>query len=248
LRSDYSSPNEPTHSHYRYFLITYSLNPVVSFPFNRGPYPAYQQGVDVSEAFDDSNDARAGAKDFLEYLGAFNKEELTAYDVTMTEGAESGMAALWAAKALEIAQQTCNRDIFALVEVPAYGYSNRDSAALANKFASTFYAGTECLCFNTTSCNDPTVSITTRGWLPLTPLPVEMGGDGLMYQADSASSASPWFESMVFPENPSGVIKQSRLPDPNRRVCDGVYVWPMYFGMRVSLSFLFPLFVCCCVL
>jgi hypothetical protein len=65
-----------------------------------------------------------------------------------------------------------------------------------------------------------------------------------MYQADSASSESPWFESMVFPENPSGVIKQSRLPDPNRRVCDGVYVWPMYFGMRVSHSFPFPCFVC----
>jgi hypothetical protein len=141
-------------------------------------------------------------------------------------------------QALEIAQTTCNRDIYALVEVPAYGYSNTDSAALANKFASTFYEGSECLCFNTTSCKDPTITITTRGWLPLTPLPVEMGGDGLMYQADSASPAAPWFESMVFPENPSGVIKQTRLPDSNRRVCDGVYVWPMYFGMRVSHSVL----------
>jgi hypothetical protein len=146
-------------------------------------------------------------------------------------------------QALEIAQTTCNRDIYALMEVPAYGYSNSDSAALANKLASTFYDGTECLCFNTTSCKDPTVTITSRGWLPLTPLPVEMGGDGLMYQADSASPASPWFESMVFPENPSGVIKQTRLPDSNRRVCDGVYMWPMYYGMRVSHSFLFYLLV-----
>ena len=60
---------------------------------------------------------------------------------------------------------------------------------------------------------------------------------------------------MVFPENPSGVIKVGQLPDPNRRVCDGVYrklrltlnvfalslpiphlvcfsVWPMYLGAR----------------
>lgn len=55
-----------------------------------------------------------------------------------------------------------------------------------------------------------------------------------MYAADSASSSSPWIESMVFPENPSGVIKTTQLPDSNRRVCDGVYLWPMYFGMRVS--------------
>jgi hypothetical protein len=90
-------------------LETHSLNPVVSFPFNRGPYPAYQQGVDVSEAFDDSNDARAMAKDFLVYLGGFTKEELSAWDVTMTEGAESGMAALWAAKVCIVASMPVNK-------------------------------------------------------------------------------------------------------------------------------------------
>jgi hypothetical protein len=54
--------------------------------------------VDVEDAFDDSADARAMAKDFLAYLGAFTEGELVDYDTTMTEGAESGMVGLWAAK------------------------------------------------------------------------------------------------------------------------------------------------------
>lgn len=64
---------------------------MVSFPFNRGPYPSYQYGVDVGEAVDDSQDARAMAKDFLVYLGAFESGELDDWEVSMTEGAESGM-------------------------------------------------------------------------------------------------------------------------------------------------------------
>ena len=74
------------------------LNPVVSFPFNRGPYPRYERGVDTDEAIDDSSDAREGAKDLLVYLGAFAEDELDAWDIIMTEGAESGMVVLWAAK------------------------------------------------------------------------------------------------------------------------------------------------------
>ena len=83
-------------------FVSFSLNPVVSFPFNRGPYPAYQHGVDVEDdAFDDSADARAGAKDFLVYTQAFAEGELADWDVTMSEGAESGMVAIWAAKVRE---------------------------------------------------------------------------------------------------------------------------------------------------
>ncbi len=52
------------------------------------------------------------------------------------------------------------------------------------------------------------------------------------YSADSASPNSPFFESLVFPENPSGKIKIPQIPNADRRVCDGVYLWPMYFGMR----------------
>ena len=38
--------------------------------------------------------------------------------------------------------------------------------------------------------------------------------------------------TQVFPENPSGTIKVPQNPDPSRRVCDGVYNWPMYYGME----------------
>jgi hypothetical protein len=81
-----------------FFAITFSFNPVVSFPFNRGPYPKYDQGVAVDLAIDDSSDARAMAKDLLVYIGAFTADELVDWEVTMTEGAESGMTAIWAGK------------------------------------------------------------------------------------------------------------------------------------------------------
>lgn len=70
----------------------------MSFPFNRGPYPKYEQGVDLATAIDDSADAQAAAKDLLVYIGAFTEDELEAFDVTFTEGAESGMAHIWAGK------------------------------------------------------------------------------------------------------------------------------------------------------
>jgi hypothetical protein len=35
---------------------------------------------------------------------------------------------------------------------------------------------------------------------------------------------------MVFPENPTGTLKVAQLPNADRRVCDGVYLYPMYFG------------------
>ena len=208
------------------------LAPVVSFPFNRMPYSLYDRGSDPASSQDDSNDARMMAKDMLEYIGAWTAEELEDYAVTMTEGAEQGMVHLFAAKALEIARTTCNRDINVLMQVPSYGYSTSDAASVANGFADSFYNSSECTCFADDSCKDPTVSITVQGWLPNTPFPTALGGDGVTYAADSNSPTSPWFESMVFPENPSGVIKVPQLSDPNRRVCDGVYLWPMYLGAR----------------
>jgi hypothetical protein len=71
---------------------------VVSFPFNRGPYPQYELGVELDIANDDSSDARAAAKDLLVYIGAFMEEELEGWEVSFTEGAESGMAHIWAGK------------------------------------------------------------------------------------------------------------------------------------------------------
>jgi hypothetical protein len=189
---------------------------------------------DIEE--DDAATAREGAKDFLVYLGAFEDAELDDWSVAFTEGAESGMSGIWASKALEIARTTCNRDIWIFHEVPAYSYSENDAADRVNTFASSFYNSEECSCFNTTTCNEPVVTISKIGWLPLTPYPEAEGADGLMYPANSASPLSPWFESLVWPENPTGKMKTPQLPNVNRRVCDGVYVWPMYFGMTVSLQ------------
>jgi hypothetical protein len=199
------------------------INPVVSFPFNRMPYSSYNQGGDPMTSQDDSNDARMMAKEMLEYIGAWTVEELEAFSVTITEGAEQGMVHLFAGKALEIAQTTCNRDINVLMQVPAYGYSTSDAALIANQFADTFYNSSECECFASDTCKNPSVTVTVQGWLPNTPFPEATGGDGVVYAANSDSPNSPWFESMVFPENPSGVIKTPQLSDPNRRVCDGVY-------------------------
>jgi hypothetical protein len=203
------------------------LNPTVKFPLERGPYPSYTHGTDeTTSMYDDASSAKAYAKDFLVYLGAITENERDNWYVSMTEGAEQGIEILWAAKALEIAQTTCNRDIHVLMEAPAYAYNNNEIADWANARASTFYNSTECTCFP--DCHDPTVTVTNVGFFPPN-IPTATGGDGLVYSATSASALSPWFESMVFPENPSGTIKIPQLPNVNRRVCDGVYVWPMYF-------------------
>lgn len=114
------------------------------------------------------------------------------------------------------------------MEAPAYGYSGGEIALWVNNHASSFYAGDECLCAIDGTCNDPIVTINNVGFFPPN-IPSRLGGDNITYAANSASAASPWFESMVFPENPSGRIKTPQLPNANRRVCDGVYVWPMYF-------------------
>eukprot|EP00934_Nitzschia_sp_Nitz4_P000700 Nitzschia sp. Nitz4//scaffold21_size171442//127911//130441//NITZ4_002182-RA/size171442-augustus-gene-0.207-mRNA-1//-1//CDS//3329542474//700//frame0 len=215
----------------KYEIITRTgLNPVISFPFTRMPYPQYAIGGDPTSTQDESNDAKLKAKEMLEYIGAWTVDELESWSVTLTEGAEQGMVYLFAAKALEIAMTTCNRNIRVLNEVPSYGYSTGDAARIANMYSSQFYNSSECECFADDSCKDATVSVSYVGWLPNTPLPTAVGGDGLTYSADSASSTSPWIESMVFPENPSGVFKTPQIPDPNRRVCDGVYIWPQYMG------------------
>jgi len=210
-------------------MLRTGFQPTVTFPLTRGPYPAYSHGTDeTSGALDDSASAKAYAKDFLVYIGAMKESDKSDWYVGMTEGAEQGIEILWAAKALEIAQTTCNRDIYVLMEAPAYGYSNGEMAMWVNNKASTFYNSTECLCFADDSCKKGTVTINNVGFFPKN-IPSRLGGDNITYSATSTSPSSPWFESMVFPENPSGRIKVPQIPDPNRRVCDGVYVWPMYF-------------------
>jgi len=203
------------------------LNPVVSFPLLRQTYPSYSWGSHG----DDSADFKVKMKEFLEYLGAFTASELSNFDVEVTEGAEAGVVQLWAAMALHIAKTTCNREIFALMEAPAYGYSNSRAAELANSHSGTFFDDTSCPCAQTVpnTCKDKTVTITSVGWVPGTDLPRRNASDGTPYAPDSSDPNSPWLESMVFPENPSGTLKTPRGPAA-RRICDGVYLYPMYFG------------------
>lgn len=215
------------------------INPVVSFPFIRMPYSSYALGSDPSSAQDDSNDVRVKAKELLEYIGAWTVEELADWSITITEGAEQGMVHLFAAKAMEIAMTTCHRDIPVLMQVPAYGYSTSDAANIANRFSADFYNSSECDCFADDSCKDPILTITVQGWLPNTPFPEAVGGDGVTYAANSDSPNSPWFESLVFPENPSGVFKTGQIPDSNRRVCDGVYCKShVFFWLECSVAFM----------
>ena len=186
---------------------------------------------------------------WCEFAGAFTTAETALFSGVGTEGAEQGMDMIWAAKALEIVRTTCNRAIYVLMEAPAYGYSTGTQAKWVMAKSSSFYDGSECPCAShtvggvtTNECRNTAlypVTISNRGWLPPagggTPtFPVENGAavNGVVtaYSADSTSPLSPWFESMVFPENPSGRIKTGKLP-VNRRVCDGVYLFPQYFGM-----------------
>ena len=114
--------------------------------------------------YDDASSAKALAKDFLVYLGAITESEKANWYVSMTEGAEQGIQVLWAAMALEIAQTTCNRDIYVLMEVPAYGYSNSEIARWVNSESSSFYEGEECLCHP--NCKEPTVKVNNVGFFP----------------------------------------------------------------------------------
>ena len=140
--------------------------------------------------------------------------------MSFTEGAEQGHIQNIAAAATLMARTTCNRDLYILMEAPSYGYDTSTAARLANE------AGGFLTC-----ADDTDVTLSVVGWVPGTTLPTAVGADGNTYSADSTSVNSPWLESMVFPENPSGVIKTPQLP-ANRRVCDACYIYPMFFGMN----------------
>ncbi|KAL9139795.1 hypothetical protein ACP0BX_000571 [Amphidinium carterae] len=201
------------------------LNPVIKFPLMRATYPSYP-------ADSHGNDAISfipKVKEWLVYLGGFTAAELVDQGVELTEGAEAGMVELFGAMAAHIAKSTCNRQIYVLMEAPAYGYDTTRAAQLANNMRGSFYNDASCPCYAEGTCNDATVTISPRGWFPATPFPTEADAFGNMHAADSSSGNSPWFESMVFPENPTGVRKTPQL-SVDRRVCDGVYLYPMYFG------------------
>ena len=167
------------------------LNPVVTFPFNRGPYPSMaESGGDHG---DDAIDARATAKDLLVYLGAFSRGEIETWSVAFTEGAEQGHIQNIAAAALIMARTTCNRDISILVEAPAYGYDLDTAAALATA------AGGFLDCSALYPALQEEITLNYVGWMPGSAFPTATGADGLVYAADSADPNSPWLETMVFP-------------------------------------------------
>jgi hypothetical protein len=194
------------------------LLPTVKFPLRRGPYPSYSVGVDETEdGYDDSATAKAVAKDFLIYLGAMPESERGDWYVQFTEGAEQGISMLWAAKALEIAMTTCNREIYVLMEVPAYGYNNAAISTWVNAHSGDFYESEECLCYPD-SCKEATVTVSNVGYFPPN-IPERLGGDNITYSGTSDSPFSPWFESMVFPEVSARMMPLSTmLPLFSKRV------------------------------
>jgi len=200
------------------------MNPVVYLPLTRAGYPSYS----ASSHGDELLDAKAVEKDFQVYLGAFTKSELDKFELFMTEGTEQGMYMLYAAMMVHIAQTSCNRKIHLLVEAPTYGYNMGASVDLANSMASSFLNHSKCSCFATDSCKTKSLTLTRHGWFAGKPLPTAKGDDGQDYAASSTSADSPWMERMVWPENPTGETRTRQGPT-NRLVCDGCYVYPMYF-------------------
>jgi hypothetical protein len=199
-------------------------NQVVHFPLSRGSYPSHAW----SDHGDEGLDAKAVDRDWLMYIDAFTKSELDQFETTLTEGAEQGMGMIYASMMIHIARTSCNRAIHLLVESPTYGYDMGSAVAMANKEAGSFYNSSECTCFAADTCKTGTITLKRHGWFPGTPLPMAAGDDGQMYDASSEADTSPWFERMVWPENPTGETRTQQGP-AKRLVCDGCYVAPPYF-------------------
>jgi hypothetical protein len=200
------------------------MNPVVYFPLTRGAYPSHGWGGSHG---DEGLDAKAVDDDWLEYLGAFTKSELQTYKTTLTEGTEQGMGMIYAAMMVHIASTSCNRNIYLLVEAPTYGYNMGAAVDQANKHASKFYSDASCSCYPD-DCKKGTITLTRVGYFPGQTLPTAKGDDGLDYDGASTSDKSPWFERMVWPENPTGETRTAVGPT-SRLVCDGCYIFPPYF-------------------
>lgn len=209
------------------------MNPVVHFPLNRGSYPSHAWGSHGDEGLE----AKAVEKQWQAYLGAFTPAELESWEVVLTEGTEQGMGMLYAAMMMHIARTTCNRQIYLLVEAPTYGYNTGAATRLANLDAKSFFNHSSCSCFADDSCKTGNLKLTRVGWFPNQPLPTAKGDDGKDYSPDSNDAASPWFERMVWPENPTGDWDRKQQGPADRLVCDGCYTYPTYFpGGEIPIS------------
>jgi len=200
------------------------MNPVVYFPLERSSYPQYNWDSHGNEAMD----AVANDRDWMAYIGFMDKTESAKFNMMLTEGTEAGMGMLYASMMIHIARTSCNRALYLAVEAPTYGYDYNAAVRLANTKASSFYNSSECSCFATDSCKSGTITMTRVGYFPSQALPKAKGDDGLEYDASSTDAKSPWFERMVWPENPTGETRKQAGP-ADRLVCDGCYVFPQYF-------------------
>jgi len=206
--------------------------PQLNFPMIPMSYPH------ISGSSPDSNpmlDLTTYWKQLLTYIGSeIAADEFKFYP---TYGAEQGMVGMIATKVLELARTTCNRDFYAYLKAPAYGYDWTQAIAYADMMASSFYSGPECPCYNTSTCNDKgTLSISQVGWGPAqTTLPEKESATGMMYTPDSDSPDSPWFQTNVVPGNPIGRFEPCVTPR-ERCLCDGVYWYPGFVAEDTVLS------------
>jgi len=151
------------------------MNPVVTFPLLRSPYPRHLNSEDHT---DDDEDMKATLKEFMMYQKAFTKDQLDTYDVLGTEGAEQGMVTIHAGKALDIARTSCNRAIYVLVEAPSYGYTTRRIEELVNSEKDKFlshHMWNDGTAMQNITCPTDDVTVTMVGWFPNTAYPIRVG-------------------------------------------------------------------------
>jgi len=198
-----------------------NLNPTVTFAAMPMAYPAGRDN-----GLPEIAELETTWKKFMTYFGS--QLDFTDFNGWPTYGAEQGMVMSVGIKILELASTTCNRDFYAYLEAPAYGYDWSQAVTWAEQRSSSFYAGSECPCASTSTCNSKgTVTLSQVGWAPARypALPSKAAYDGTMYSADSTAANSPWIQTNVIPGNPIGRMNDCKVP-ADRCLCDGVYWYP----------------------
>lgn len=207
--------------------------PVITFPAIPMAYPVVRNNPDVPEMAE----LELVWKEFTSYMGS--SLDLSGFRGYADYGAEQGMVATVAIKLTELASTTCNRNFYALLEAPAYGYDWSQAVRWANTKSSSFYEGTECTCYAAGTCKDGTVTISQNGWAPAVwasgSMPTQMGDDGIAYDPTSDSPNSPWLQTNVIPGNPIGRFNPCKTPQ-SRCLCDGVYWYPGFISAESELS------------
>lgn len=206
--------------------------PTITFPMMPMSYP--DLGTDAS--LPEFQELLVSWKHLHTYMGSkLNFTDFTAYP---TYGAEQGMVLAVATKVLEMASTTCNRNFYAFLQAPAYGYDWDQAVAWVDANTDSFYAGAECTCAVDSSCKKKgKVTISQRGWAPqqLPALPSAASDNGTMYTPASTDPKSPWFQTNVIPGNPIGRFGPCVTPR-EKCLCDGVYWYPGFVAPGKELS------------